>query len=64
MKTIEELKKYLKVELATKQEKLILHYAMYKSTSDKLIKKVSKELYTKCSIECDILENILSEIEG
>lgn len=64
MKTIEELKKYLRKELETKQEKLYLHYDMYKSTNDKLIKEVSKDFYTKYISECEILEKILSEIEG
>lgn len=64
MKTIEELKKYLEKELAIKQEKLFINYNMHKRTNDKFIKEVSKESYTKYSIECDILENILAEIKG
>lgn len=64
MKTIEEVKKYLKKELELKQVKLITHYDMYKSVNDKLIKEVAKEIYTKYSIECDMLEDLLSKIEG
>ena len=64
MKTIEEVKEYLKKELESKQKQFNLHYVMYKSTNDKLIKEVSKELYTKYMNEYDILEKILSEIEG
>lgn len=64
MKTIEEVKNYLKKELELKQITMLTHYKAYKIFQDKNLKETAKDLYTKYSIECDILEELLSKIEG
>ena len=64
MKTIEEVKKYLKNELSMKEEKMMWHYHVYKNTDNTFIKELAKESYNDYYKACSIIEKILHDIEG
>ena len=64
MKTIEEVKKYLKKELSMKEEKMLKYFDLYKSTKDKDVKKYAKNNCDDYYKAISIIEKILQDIEG
>ena len=64
MKTIEEVKKYLKNELSLREEQMLKYYGIYKTASDKDVKKYSKDNCDEYYRECSLIEKILKDIEG
>lgn len=64
MKTIEEVKNYLKKELAQREEKVLKYFDIYKSTKDKDVKKYAKKSCDDNYKTISIIEKILQDIEG
>lgn len=64
MKTIEEVKSYLKKELAQREEKVLKYFDIYKTTKDKDVKKYAKNSCDDNYKAISIIEKILQDIEG